>query len=443
LITGRGNPTVSLLSQSLAFSIPAFLGIYWPLYIWAPTVVPMALRCGILSSSLALLIFWYRAPLTRVETNFLLLFGAFFVALVVPSLTATDVPRAFTDVLKLALLCGIGLVLARSLRDARTAKAFGYGMLLGSIAPTLQIVIVYVKHLGLTVPTYEHLRLLKGLVSKHEGIALNPIAFTALFMYIVGLCLVRRTKLIWGLGAFVFLVSATLTGSRAPAAIAVLSFYVFLTWSSLQSKSLFVRVSGLLVFVAVSASAMGTVLALDADKLASITEGRSDLCRVAWSKFMQRPISGFGYESWRDDLVSLLPGKYVNLTAQIATRNAGSYHNQYLTILAEEGLIAFIPAVAIIWTLLKYCHWLATYKLISATNGRLIMMACLFMLLRAGVEVPGLFGYSQEPADYLAYCFLAVVISQASNQQAAVLVAAATRIFSRPILHSPATTVEA
>jgi hypothetical protein len=30
------------------------------------------------------------------------------------------------------------------------------------------------------------------------------------------------------------------------------------------------------------------------------------------------------------------------------------------------------------------------------------------------VEVPGLFGYANDPADYLAYCFVAVVVSRMS-----------------------------
>jgi O-antigen ligase len=414
----RGNPTLSLVSRSLAFSIPAFLGIYWPLYILAPSVVPMALRCSILASALALLVLWYRSSLTHVESKFLFLFGMLFLALVIPSLTATDVSRAFTDVVKLAVVCVIGLALARSLRDVRTAKAFGYGMLISSLLPTFLIVAVYIRHMGLTIPTYQQLRILKGLLAKHEGIALNPIAFTSLFMFIVGLCLVRPTKFIWSLGAFVFLVSALLTGSRAPIGVTLLSFIVLLGWGSLHSKSLLVRVSGWLLVLAVALVTTGTILMINSKTIESLTEGRSDLWTVAWEKFLERPITGYGYESWRDDLISRRPGLYA-LTGPIAIQTAGGYHNQYLTILAEDGLIVFIPALAIFWSLLRECHRLAKTGDASMANGRIIMMAGLFLLLRAGVEAPGLLGYGQEPADYLAYCFLAVVISQISIQESA------------------------
>jgi hypothetical protein len=45
------------------------------------------------------------------------------------------------------------------------------------------------------------------------------------------------------------------------------------------------------------------------------------------------------------------------------------------------------------------------------------LFACLFLLLRANVEVPGLFGYAQDPADYLAYVFMAIVVSRFSTEE--------------------------
>jgi hypothetical protein len=38
-------------------------------------------------------------------------------------------------------------------------------------------------------------------------------------------------------------------------------------------------------------------------------------------------------------------------------------------------------------------------------------------MLRAGLETPGLFGYSQEPVDYFAYIFAAIVISRFSVEE--------------------------
>jgi O-antigen ligase len=105
-------------------------------------------------------------------------------------------------------------------------------------------------------------------------------------------------------------------------------------------------------------------------------------------------------------------GEYFHTSKSIISD--GAYHNQYITLLAEEGLVGFVPAMAIVWMLLRCCRWLAWRTSIPAINRYMILLGCLFLLLRATVEVPGLFGFANDPADYLAYCFVAVVVSRMS-----------------------------
>lgn len=405
-----------LVSQGLAFGVPALLGIYWPVYRFAPVEVTMILRCGILMLTLALLICWFRLPMTYVESRFLLAFAILFLALMIPTLTATSVSRAAVDVFKLFLVCCFGAAVARSLRDRVTAQAFGYGMLLGAIIPTVMIALIYLKHNGFTVPTYDQLRILKGVVARREGIAFNPIAFTALFMYIVGLCLVRPTRVIWAVGIGVFIVCSLMTGSRAPIGITVLSALTLGAVKLFRSNSLLVRVSGCVAVLAIAIGICAALATLNSKAILSITEGRSGLWAVAWDKFCERPISGYGYDSWRDDLISRLPDQY-SATSEIAMNAAGGYHDQYLSFLAEEGIVGSLPAAVIMWLVTTYCYSLLISKQPSNVNGHIALMACVFMFLRGVVEVPGLFGYSQEPADYLAYCFLGVVISHVSTRE--------------------------
>jgi hypothetical protein len=47
-------------------------------------------------------------------------------------------------------------------------------------------------------------------------------------------------------------------------------------------------------------------------------------------------------------------------------------------------------------------------------RGEFIAFTCLFLAVRALVEIPGLFGYGQDVTDYLAYLFVAVVASRIS-----------------------------
>jgi O-antigen ligase len=405
----------ALIAQLAAFMIPLLFGIYWaPIWI-EENVKAMLLRGALIALVALLLLLTSRAPLTRAELTFAALFGGLAVLLIVPTLTATDPIRAIKDDLKLVLLFPLGLGMARALRNPRIAKTFGYAMLLGSAIAAALIFYVYVQHMGFTLPGYESARRLKGLALK-QGIALNPMGFTAFFMYVVGLCLVPPRKLIWSLGLFVFAASSCLTGSRAPAAIMLLSAVLAAISHLLRHRKLSLRVSGWAAVLLLTVGLVQCVAGIDAKKMSAIAEGRNDLWPVAWSKFSERPISGFGYESWRDDLLSRFAGDHFEAIA-MEKNPEGGYHNQYLTLLAEQGLIVFIPVALICWTLLRCCIWLASRSWIPVVNRHMIMLGCLFMLLRAGVEVPGLFGYANDPADYLAYCFLAVVVSRLSMHE--------------------------
>jgi O-antigen ligase len=401
-----------MIAQFAAFSIPLVLGVYWAPIGIDDSVKAMLLRGALVALVALLLPLTFRAPLTRAELTFATLFGILAVLLIVPTLTATDSVRAIKDDLKLVLLFPLGLGMARALRNARAARAFGLAMLLGSAITAALIVIIYVQHLGLTFPDYEAVRKLKGLALR-QGIALNPMGFTAFFMYIVGLCLVPPKKLIWSLGLFVFAASSCLTGSRAPVAIMSLSAVLAVISHLLRHRTLAWRVSGWVTVLLLAVTLVECVAGIDAKKMSSLAEGRNDLWPIAVSKFEERPLSGFGYESWRDDLLSRFAGDRLEALA-MEKNPEGGYHNQYLTLLAEQGLIVFLPVVIILWTLLRCCAWLASRTWIPAINRHMIMLSCLFMLLRAGVEVPGLFGYANDPADYLAYCFLAVVVSRLS-----------------------------
>jgi O-antigen ligase len=403
----------SWLSMAAAAAIPLALGVYWPIYPINPEPITMALRVIITGAVAAMVIAWFNAPVTRAEGRFGGLFAVLLILLIVPSLTATDPIRALHDLAKLVLICVIGFGMARALRDVRTAQVFGYAMLAGTFMLTGMIFYVYVKHMGFSLPTYLELRQMKGMLAKKEGISLNPIAFSAIFMYIIGLCLVRPAMWIGGLGAFVFATAAFLTGSRAPAGILLVSATVLLVLYLKRARPLSLKVAGWSLALGLTLVLAILMTTMSAREFASLTEGRSILWRVAWKKFTEQPLVGYGMESWRDDLISRIPGEYA-LTSNIAAQSAGGYHNQYVTLLAEGGLLIFLPALAIIWWLVRSSHWIAFQSSELPINRYMILLGCLFLLLRAGVEIPGLFGYAQEPADYLAYCFLAVVISRLS-----------------------------
>jgi O-antigen ligase len=412
-MTTPGKLSISWISEVVAFFIPFLLGVYWAPVGIGFELKATLLRCVIAGLATLLVVTWFRAPLTRAETTFAALFGLLALLLIVPCLTATDSGRAFKDLLKLVLLLAVALGMSRALRHGRTAKAFGYGMLIGSTVTAVLILSVYIQHMGLSLPTYQGLRVLKEVLSKGAGFPLNPISFTAFFMYLIGLCLVPPKALTWCLGIFVFAVSSFLTGSRAPLGILLLSALVATGLHQLGARSFGLRVSGCLTLLLVSGAILVSVFTIDSRELVTISEGRTVVWSVAWSKFLDKPLSGYGYESWEDDLAPRIAGsEYFHTHTSVF--KSGAYHNQYITLLAEQGLVGFVPAMAIVCMLLRCCRWLAWRTSIPAVSRHVILLACVFLLLRAAVEVPGLFAYANDPADYLAYCFLAVVVSRTS-----------------------------
>jgi O-antigen ligase len=114
-------------------------------------------------------------------------------------------------------------------------------------------------------------------------------------------------------------------------------------------------------------------------------------------KFAERPILGFGYSSAEDD-----PG-YIT----------GGYHSEYLTALAEQGLVGTIAVLNLFWFLFRCC-WKFAFHSARGPQGQWVLWGCLILLIRASVETPGLFGTAQGPADFLAYIFLACVVGRMS-----------------------------
>jgi len=230
------------------------------------------------------------------------------------------------------------------------------------------------------------------------------------------MCLVRSNQGLWFLGGLLFVISSFLTGSRAPVAIFLAAALALLVFNGLVSRNPAKKLlSWLAVFAFVAMIAVGTQV-ITFHEMSSATEGRWDFWSVAWQKFLERPLMGYGFDSWRDDLVSRLPGEY-RLTSYDAINLAGGYHNEYLTLLAEQGIVGLIPVLALFVFLLNSSWKLAFRNYVTWRNTQWALFGCIFLLFRAALEAPGLFGYAQEPADYLAFLFLAIVVSRLSVEE--------------------------
>lgn len=411
----RSASGAALLSCGLALVVPLILGVYWLIYAFDVDMAVRILRPTVIGAGFLLLVIWIKPSLTWAEWRLGGILAIMCVALLAPSFAATNPERAMEDWIKLGILCIVALLLCRALRDNATAESFGRSLIVASILPALLILWVYIKWMGWTLPTYESARILKS-VAIRANVPLNAVAFSCVFSYVCGMCLVRGNKLLWALGVILLALSSALTGSRAPVAILAASGVTLLILNGLVAKTLIKRVWTWLAILAIVAAIVWGTQVVTFAQMSSVTEGRWDFWSVAWQKFLERPLMGYGFDSWRDDLISRLPGEY-RLTSFDAINLAGGYHNEYITLLAEQGLIGFFPVIALFAFLLRGSWKLAFRRPVNWQNGQWALFGCLFLMLRAAIEAPGLFGYGQEPADYLAFIFLAIVASRFSAEE--------------------------
>jgi O-antigen ligase len=397
----------SILSQLLASLIPAWIGLYWLVYVSAPDTAALVFRPGILALCLGLLLLWYRSPVTLAEKKLTSIIALLCGVLLVSSLAAADPARALQEWLKLLVICTTSLIVSRALRHAPTAKAFGLSLIFASALSVGLLVLTYLQHMGPVLPTYTAMRVFKGMALP-LGIPLNPMAFSCVFSYLCGMCLVRGTRLLNVFGLVVFVVSSVLTGSRAPVAALFVAAIVILLINAVRSKRLSIWFTGWLGASVLLIGIPALIAHLTFQQMSDMTEHRWDVWTVALKRFSERPVFGYGYFSWYEALAEHVPSQHLT---------GGGFHNEFMAALAEQGILGFLVLVCLFWFLTRYCWNLAFRPWHTWHNGQWALFASLVLLLRAGVEVPGLLGYAQEPADFLAYCFLAIVISRFSMEE--------------------------
>ena len=216
------------------------------------------------------------------------------------------------------------------------------------------------------------------------------MAFSATFLGVLALCALRRSLMVYSLVLSVFAAATFLTGSRTPLVLLLVSFGFVLIVYVISRRQLLLNYG--LVLLAFCAFVRFAMHPLSIYQWSAMTEGRVDVWTVAWEKFLVRPLTGFGAESWRDDLLSRIPG-YYHLSGELLRMHSGGYHNAYRT-----------------------CSHQLEFASRAGPSRWVLLFTLTFLTLRGMIEVPGLFGYGQDPAEYAAYAFLSLLISLPSLQ---------------------------
>ncbi|MFL6447013.1 MAG: O-antigen ligase family protein [Bryobacteraceae bacterium] len=401
------------LSRALGFSIPLLLALHWPVIACHVNEVVMlaALRVGLLAASLLLLLLWTGTGISRTEIKWASALAGFLAVYLAAALCGTDIGRGLQDWVRVATAMLVGFGTVRALRHPPTARAFGVSLIAASLISCVLVLITYWHYMGFRAPGYENLRIFKESALRGSGVALNPLASAAFLFCLMGMCILPPSWPIRSIAGFVLIVVGGLTGSRAPIALLVVCGATLLSIKAVRSRTASYRVAA---WGTVLLGTVSTTLVLSTatpHKISDVTEGRYDVWTVGWHKFLESPVFGFGPDSWRDDLFSRLPGYYKE-TGALQKLRAGGYHSEYVTLLAEGGLLCFSSALAFLTLLLRDSFRVAFHIETKRHRGDLIAFTCLFLCVRALIEIPGLFGYGQDVTDYLAYLFVALVASR-------------------------------
>jgi O-antigen ligase len=395
------NPASLALSELFACAIPLSIVVYRITYSFDPLLAPALLRPTVVGASFLMCLLLSRGQrVTQSEKAIFAVLTFLCTALFITSAVATNPARALTEWIKLLILCTIPLTLGRALRRVQVARLFGRSLLVAGAISGALIVQVYLKYMGAVLPTYEASRTYKQL-AMNADIPLNSVAFECIFSYIAGMCLVRNSRLLSMLGILLLLISSFLTGSRAPSTVFLLSALALAAITGFKSKRPLLRLAAWHLAGLILIGAVGLAMIPTSYEASVFTEGRSQLWSGALHKFVQKPVFGYGYLSAEDD-----PG-YI----------AGGYHNEFVTALAEQGIVGSIAVFTLFLFAFSCCWKLAGRLMATEANGSWFLFAFLFLFFRSFVEIPGLFGTAQAPPDFLAYIFLAIVISRLSYRE--------------------------
>lgn len=404
-----------ILSKLIAFSLPMMLAAYWPLFGTGQSVhaVVIAVRLALLAGVAALALLWSGGAATRTEAVWGRVLGAYLCILLGSALVDAEVSRGIHNWIRVAAVYAVAIALARPLRHRATGRALAIAFGAAGCLSFLFILVIYLHYAGLSLPTYDAIREFKNAVQQASGVALNPLAFATFLFGVMSLCLVRPSWRMIAWVAAIGVLSSVFTGSRAPLALAVLGGAGVVLTNLLHDRTLALRVTACTGIILIVAAGLFGLTMLHPKVLSVLTEGRFDVWTVGIEKFLEQPWTGFGSGSWHDDLASRLPGYYEG-TGGLVRLRSGGYHSEFVTLLAEGGLLCFIPAIIVFGFLFRACCRIAYDPATPRLQGQALLFTFFLFFLRAGVEVPGLFGYGEDVTDYLAAIFVAIVISRAS-----------------------------
>ena len=323
--------------------------------------------------------------------------------------------QAFTLTLALALL-----ILMRE-PEARLIAIKGLAIVVAVVVGVTGW--IYVSLIPTYGFTYDALRVIKGVTMTDYDVGLNTISYLA----VVALIGVRMAYPLSRFGTymlfFIGLVSVFVLGSRATILALMLAWAIVWILRAMWRSSPLLGALGIPLIIAICAA--GWMLVADyaveirevfgAEALREISVGRTDMWEAGLTMFSERPLFGWGPESWKLVLLEFLPGSDDRIFKVIAGLESGSFHNGFIAIAAERGGFGLASAVLmqiyLFWCAARVYRRRHLFDPREAQAVEYVPVLVLFMFLRGLAESSGLFGNANSEVDYLTYFMASYVVA--------------------------------
>ncbi|MCL6572491.1 MAG: O-antigen ligase family protein [Bacillus sp. (in: Bacteria)] len=369
-------------------------------------------------------LFFSEVGLRRTDIQFIFILGIYLAGSLISSLLAVNQDKVFIDFIRQTFIIFSLISLMILLKSAKARKLFIYGNIIISLAIASIIIICFIILVEPLKASLSEMRNFKFLLANSYNIHLNPLSFAMVLSFVLALPALLYSKLLV-IGFSIIIVSALLlSGSRT--SIFVFFLTPLLVLLTLKLKQLKWPLRWILMFFTILVTIlvymwMDTYFFYILDynyflhTFSQVSTGRVDLWIGAFCKFMERPLAGWGTGSWDIDLFYYLPYYYDYTKESILNLQSGAFHSAYLTLLAEKGLLGFMPGLMILLFIIQKCFFIHKYSLHFLGMDKHISLVLPYwitlIVLRGFCEQGGLIGYANAQVDFISFWGTALIVT--------------------------------
>jgi O-antigen ligase len=365
--------------------------------------------------------------LRRTETWWAGVTFLYLLATFCSALFAVDNREALLDIVRQIYIVFVSLLLMLSLRNPVSRAALARGMAFMAVVAALEIFVLYVSYAGFSFSGLADLEAFKSYAQYSLDVPLNPLSFAMLLAFLLAYPALSRRRGITAVVAVVVLAAMVLAGSRSTLLVFLFGSLVVGLVNAIRKQPLWLRqivyffaIPGLVVAGAYLLSTLN--LLVDLSELSDLTTGRTDLWAAAVAAFADKPLTGWGAGFHSVNLAAYLSSPYDPWRLETLTSGieVGAFHNVYLTVLAQKGLIVFIPAMAmaafLIWQSWRLrVHKANFFRRRDAECARVAPLIVVLILVRGFSEYAGWWGAADGTVDYLSYVGASLIVAMAAR----------------------------